>query len=529
MATRTERRKKTRNRPPRLVYVELESGNGGMMRDLTENGFAVRAIIPLRVGEKTQFSFSLDSAAPISGEGRIAWVAEDGRVAGLEFSGLSALAHRQIAEWLANPGRGAKETPATKRSETGAPSLEQLRTEARTVLSSTPVPVSEAPPNPPPAELTPPPLTDQAVRHIPISAPVSEAPVNPPPAELTLAPPPEQEVRNIPFSLPVSAALANPQPAGPPLPPLADILILPQLSETAGKAQAAVATSGKETETAPGRHAVGPADQRDRETGLVPPLEEALPATSGTKRKSLRGFTLSRAIAAMVILTLIAGGVVFHRPFGYGLVWLGQRIAGSEPQDTTQEPAISEAAPIKSSPENHASPATSAPMPGENATSPVEQTAAPTQEERKNEAPAPIYQQSSRNQVPPVTVATPHAPSKLPTPPALEPMSHVSKTTGSATPGEVAANSGAVEYQQALQILRDKGKGADAPEAVRLLWVAVEKGNDNAVVELADMYWLGDGVAKNCDQARLLLSAAARKGNAEAKARLEKLAREGCQ
>ena len=49
MTVHTERRKKLRNRPPRLVYVELESGNGGMMRDLTEGGFALRAMMPLRV------------------------------------------------------------------------------------------------------------------------------------------------------------------------------------------------------------------------------------------------------------------------------------------------------------------------------------------------------------------------------------------------------------------------------------------------------------------------------------------------
>lgn len=67
------------------------------------------------------------------------------------------------------------------------------------------------------------------------------------------------------------------------------------------------------------------------------------------------------------------------------------------------------------------------------------------------------------------------------------------------------------------------------PEAVRLLWVAVERGNSSAEVALANLYWKGEGVAKNCDQTRILLSAAARKGNAEAKKQLEQLNREGCE
>ncbi|MGC2209589.1 MAG: SEL1-like repeat protein [Candidatus Korobacteraceae bacterium] len=60
------------------------------------------------------------------------------------------------------------------------------------------------------------------------------------------------------------------------------------------------------------------------------------------------------------------------------------------------------------------------------------------------------------------------------------------------------------------------------------LWKAVRAGNPQATVELAKMYQEGDGVAQSCDQARILLNAAAAKGNAQAKLDLEQLELRGC-
>jgi TPR repeat protein len=80
-----------------------------------------------------------------------------------------------------------------------------------------------------------------------------------------------------------------------------------------------------------------------------------------------------------------------------------------------------------------------------------------------------------------------------------------------------------------MQLLRGKNAAADTPEAVRLLWISVEKGHPSAEVALADLYWHGRGVVRNCDQTRILLSAAARKGNSEAQKRLQQFQREGCE
>ncbi len=69
----------------------------------------------------------------------------------------------------------------------------------------------------------------------------------------------------------------------------------------------------------------------------------------------------------------------------------------------------------------------------------------------------------------------------------------------------------------------------DSGEAARWLWKAVGKGNLAATMALSDLYLRGDGVPKSCDQARLLLEAAARKGGAVATERLRNLQAFGCQ
>ena len=100
MTVDTDRRSKLRKRPLSLVYVELATGNGGMMRDLCEEGFALRAMMPMRPGDINSFTFSLDPATRVEGEGRTIWVEEGGRVAGLEFTKLSPEALQNIRSWL---------------------------------------------------------------------------------------------------------------------------------------------------------------------------------------------------------------------------------------------------------------------------------------------------------------------------------------------------------------------------------------------------------------------------------------------
>jgi hypothetical protein len=68
----------------------------------------------------------------------------------------------------------------------------------------------------------------------------------------------------------------------------------------------------------------------------------------------------------------------------------------------------------------------------------------------------------------------------------------------------------------------------DPADEVRALWSAVGQGNTAAEVTLAKLYMIGGGVPKNCDQARVLLKAAAKKGNSEAVSKLSQITRQGC-
>jgi hypothetical protein len=74
-----------------------------------------------------------------------------------------------------------------------------------------------------------------------------------------------------------------------------------------------------------------------------------------------------------------------------------------------------------------------------------------------------------------------------------------------------------------------QGKTRDSSEAAKWLWKAVAKQNAQATLLLSDLYVRGDGVPQNCDQARLLLDAAASKGVPDAGERIRNLPNLGCE
>lgn len=64
--------------------------------------------------------------------------------------------------------------------------------------------------------------------------------------------------------------------------------------------------------------------------------------------------------------------------------------------------------------------------------------------------------------------------------------------------------------------------------SLQQLWSAVQAGDTNAAVVLADHYLRGDGVPANCLQARVLLLVASEKKNADAIKKLGELDKAGC-
>ena len=89
-------------------------------------------------------------------------------------------------------------------------------------------------------------------------------------------------------------------------------------------------------------------------------------------------------------------------------------------------------------------------------------------------------------------------------------------------------NSGTNELRLAQRYLGGSMGARDSVEAAKLLWKAVRQQNATAALMLSDLYAHGDGVPKSCDQARLLLLAAAKRGAPQAAEQLRSLQSRGC-
>ena len=143
---------------------------------------------------------------------------------------------------------------------------------------------------------------------------------------------------------------------------------------------------------------------------------------------------------------------------------------------------------------------------------------APTPSPSASTAPVPKAAERPSKAVPPV------AASQAPNPSASEP--------GNAVPNSdraVSSGNGAEELSMAQGYLSGSSRSRDSAEAAKWLWKSIAKHNGPASLVLADLYLKGDGVPKNCDQARVLLDSAARRGIAGAGDRLRHLQAFGCQ
>lgn len=91
-----------------------------------------------------------------------------------------------------------------------------------------------------------------------------------------------------------------------------------------------------------------------------------------------------------------------------------------------------------------------------------------------------------------------------------------------------AQEEGKSELAAGLAYLNGGSGQRNTSRAVQQLWEAVGDGNSEAELILASLYISGDVVAKSCEQARVLLMAAAKNGNVTAKVKLADLITEGC-
>lgn len=149
-------------------------------------------------------------------------------------------------------------------------------------------------------------------------------------------------------------------------------------------------------------------------------------------------------------------------------------------------------------------------------------------------APPSAQPANANSSAPSHTASLPLTPAKAPAKPTASkpaPNRAPQAATANSNPADSAGQlSGAAELAVAEKYLNARpGTARDPREASVWLWKAVAQKNPTATLLLSDLYLRGEGVSKSCDQARLLLDAAARKGNAAAAERLRNLPAFGCQ
>ena len=107
------RRKNVMDR--RLVTVNLDNTDAGLMVDISEAGIAVQALARIKQGATTFLQFELpDTAARIEAKGTVAWVDTTSGRAGIRFHKLDEAAAASLREWLGSQ-------PSQKESRTSAP------------------------------------------------------------------------------------------------------------------------------------------------------------------------------------------------------------------------------------------------------------------------------------------------------------------------------------------------------------------------------------------------------------------------
>lgn len=122
--------------------------------------------------------------------------------------------------------------------------------------------------------------------------------------------------------------------------------------------------------------------------------------------------------------------------------------------------------------------------------------------------------------------ATQHA-SRTPVRRLVTPASKLEPVTTTASSAPMLDN-GSEELLVAQRYLGGAAGARDPAMAATWLWKAVSKQNPTALVLLSDLYAHGEGVSRNCDQARLLLVAAAKKGAPDAGMKLRNFENRGC-
>jgi hypothetical protein len=586
LSTATERRQTPRAKPNGLVYLSLSAENGGIVIDASEGGLQFQAVAPVEASDSPlKVWFTLNSSSRIEAVGEIVWTDQSKRLGGLQFTSLGAPARSTIRKWLeqsaAMAGHDESEEADSRegeeseaiRPEAWASPLEELDDDVtspfpseKTVqpresangrgngapgVSHAPTPARPAPgpfivasaPAASPIPATPAaPAARNYAAEIKSAASVPEAPAAPP----KQAPPmPSLADRRSEASRSILESLTG----GAPTPPIRETVradeALPGSSWRAPERPAKIEESGARERLYEGSTFDSPYSGREHDTILSeiqkaaqhhideaarsgfhagisvrnsdfegpwrPSMMTRTASPDREKTSRLAGF-LSRAgvsremVRTLEIMILVVafvgiaalGAFLFRRQLGESVQWIGRKVSNQN------SAAISDQ--------------------GGSEPSPVDLDISPLLKPPPGAQPA-VRAATVKPKVKPAATATP--------------------TAGGGTAGAATASAGAgtayadtvptgpddtgdAALATGLQYLREDGGPTVTNVAVKWLWASVEKGNTKAAIILADLYVWGRGVPQNCEQARVLLITASKRGSAEAAQRLQDMEADGC-
>lgn len=94
-----------------MAYIELGQENGGILLNLSEGGFAVQSALALTAREFSELRFQVPAVQGwLTASGRVVWMSESKKEAGVQFTELSAEARREILKWVLGEGESREES-----------------------------------------------------------------------------------------------------------------------------------------------------------------------------------------------------------------------------------------------------------------------------------------------------------------------------------------------------------------------------------------------------------------------------------
>ncbi len=105
----SDRRLHSRERIGSVIYIELASGNGGIILNISEGGLAVQAAMAMMDDHFPSLRFRFSKSDKwIQERGVVAWKSTSKKMAGVQFVDLSEESRTQINRWLSSEASGNK-------------------------------------------------------------------------------------------------------------------------------------------------------------------------------------------------------------------------------------------------------------------------------------------------------------------------------------------------------------------------------------------------------------------------------------